>query len=59
MLDNIYISGVAVQNALPPPHQSQMKVENLARGLEQHIYETADSRVIINAYYFSPTIQKR
>ena len=24
-----------------------MKVENLARGLEQHIYETADSRVIL------------
>ena len=38
-------SGVAVQNALPPPHQNQTKVENLARGLEQHIYESAESRV--------------
>lgn len=51
LLDNCILvanpSGAAVQNALPPPHQSQMKVENLARGLEQHIYETAESRVIL------------
>jgi hypothetical protein len=43
---NLTFSGVAVQNALPPPHQSQVKVENLARGLEQHIYETAQNRVL-------------
>ncbi|KAJ3269309.1 hypothetical protein HDV01_001595 [Terramyces sp. JEL0728] len=36
--------GRAVQQALPPSYHTPDRVDNLARSVEQHIYETADSR---------------
>jgi hypothetical protein len=42
--------GKAVQQALPPTHQSPAKMENLARSLEQHIYENASTRVSNQSY---------
>ncbi|KAJ3256839.1 hypothetical protein HK103_005083 [Boothiomyces macroporosus] len=37
--------GRAVQQALPPTYHTPERVDNLARSVEQHIYETADSRI--------------
>ncbi|KAI8897707.1 hypothetical protein BC833DRAFT_24152 [Globomyces pollinis-pini] len=46
--------GRAVHQALAgAPQQTGPKVDNLARGLEQHIYETADSRVCIYIAFIS------